>query len=69
MRLPGTVTIPDGIVKRRSEYIAALRKADTAWVEERIDLASMEKMLEAAMADQLLSALEQAKGKGITQDS
>jgi len=26
-------------------------------------------MLEAAMADQLLSALEQAKGKGITQDS
>jgi hypothetical protein len=55
--------IPDGIVRRRSEYIAALRGADAAWTTEVIDLHLMEDMLEKLMADQLLSALEEAKGK------
>lgn len=67
MRLPGTITIPDGIVRRRSEYITALRRADSAWSEGRIDLTLMDKMLEAAMADQLLSTIEQAKGQEITE--
>jgi len=67
MRLPGKVTIPDLIVKRRNEYIEALRAADGAFASSQsIDLEKMEKLLETVMADQLLSAIEQAKGKPLT---
>ena len=60
--------IPDGIVKRRGEYIAGLRQADAVWATVgRIDLTLMETMMETVMADQLLSALEQAKGKPINE--
>jgi len=54
---PGAKTIPDQIVERRDPYYAALDAADLALEQTKgIDVSVMEKMLDAMLAAQLLSA-------------
>ena len=67
-RLPGKVTIPDQIVNRRKDYIAALRSADAAWNGGRVDVSAMEELLESAMAAQMVELMEQATGMKYNRD-
>ena len=62
-RLPGNKTIPDLIVESREPYYIALRKADAAWSNGKLDLAEMESLMESLLADQLLDVHAQATGK------
>jgi len=58
--LPGSPTIPDLIASDKSPYYANLEEADASWKLGHIALAGMEKMLEAMLAEQLLSATVEA---------
>jgi Fic family protein len=58
--LPGSPTIPDQIASDKQPYYQALEKADASWKEEWIGLSAMEAMLETMLAQQLLSAAEEA---------
>jgi Fic family protein len=67
--LPGAPTIPEQIAADKAPYYAALEEADRCLKEDgRIDVGALEKMLEAMLAKQLLSAAEEAasgsKGEG-----
>jgi Fic family protein len=63
-RLPGKPTIPDLIVDDKPSYWAALEAADAAWADNgRVDLGALEQLLEGLLATQLVSALEEAKGR------
>jgi Fic family protein len=66
-RMPGKVTIPDHIVKRRKAYIGALRSADKAWEKGTVDVSDMEHLMESVMAAQMLEIMEQATGKKIAE--
>lgn len=59
-RVSGTKTIPEQIVANRQPYYEALDAADAAWTQNRIDLTTMENLLEHALAVQLSSVLEAA---------
>jgi len=61
-RLPGSKTIPDQISENKDPYYKALESADQAWKQGKIDLATLEKLLEDLLAAQLISIMEQAKG-------
>lgn len=63
-RIPGTRTIPDLIAGNKSPYYHALESADELWKNEHtLDLTQLEQLLSDLLANQLLSALEQASGK------
>lgn len=59
LEIPGTVTIPDLIVRDRSDYYAALDAADDAYSKGgRIDVSAMEKLMMKLLAEQLRSAIQ-----------
>ena len=58
--LPGTPTIPDQIAADKRPYYEALEHADDLQKAGLVSLSSMEGMLEAMLAKQLLSATEEA---------
>jgi Fic family protein len=62
-RLPGEKTIPELIIADREPYYAALRQADAAWAEGRLDLTAMEGLMSSLLADQLLGVYSKATGK------
>ena len=55
-------TIPHLIEENRQPYTEALRKADHAWAEGRLDLSAMEKLLSDLLAIQLVFLYEAATG-------
>jgi Fic family protein len=60
-RVPGSPTIPEQIAKDKKPYYAALEMADAAYQsEKKIDLGSMEALLEKLLATQLASVLRDA---------
>ena len=61
--LPGTPTLPELIVDRRAAYNGALDDADIAWKDQRVDVSTMEGLLEALLAKQLTRVYELASGK------
>lgn len=58
--LPGNPTIPDIISADKKPYYSELEKADRAWRREELDISGMEKMMECLLAQQLLSATQEA---------
>jgi len=63
-RVPGTTTIPDLISSNKNPYYEALEAADEAWASnDQIELSALEEMLGDLLAAQLVSALEQARGR------
>ncbi|WP_024587281.1 Fic family protein [Aliihoeflea sp. 2WW] len=58
--LPGTPTIPDLIAADKAPYYSALEGADDSWKREIVAVADMEAMLEGMLAQQLLSATQEA---------
>lgn len=59
--LPGVPTIPDQIASDKKPYYDALEVADEVWKTSNIvDVSKLEKMLEAMLAQQLVSAAAQA---------
>lgn len=58
--LPGSPTIPDQIASDKRPYYKALEEADDSWKREFIALSGMENMLEQMLAQQLLSATQEA---------
>lgn len=60
--VPGSPTIPELIVEQRAPYYGALRAADAAWAEGRLDLTKMEDLLSSLLAKQLLSVHQRATG-------
>jgi Fic family protein len=66
-RIPGTRTIPDLIAANKAPYYKALEVADKNSASgEQIDLTELEEVLGSLLADQLVSALEEASGKSIS---
>lgn len=66
-RVPGTRTIPDLISEDKNPYYEALEAADECWASgQRVDLAQLEEVLGSLLAEQLVSALEEASGRSIT---
>jgi Fic family protein len=61
--LPGTTTIPELIVNNRAPYYSALRKADEAYAEGRLDVSEMEELMDSLLAAQLVRVHEQATGR------
>jgi Fic family protein len=65
-RLPGRPTIPELIVERKKPYYDALEAADRRWAETgTVDLTAMEDLLTDLLSAQLVSALEEARGKPV----
>lgn len=58
--LPGTPTIPDLIAADKRPYYNALEGADDSWKRGIVAMADMEAMLEGMLAQQLLSATQEA---------
>jgi Fic family protein len=65
-RLPGRKSLVDLIVSNKPPYWAALEAADAAWGEHRVDVAALETLLEELLSAQLVSVLEDARGRPIT---
>lgn len=61
--LPGTTTIPDLIVQDRDPYYAALREADESWESRALNIGSLENLMSALLAKQLVELHAQASGK------
>jgi hypothetical protein len=67
-RLPGTRTIPDLISENKKPYYDALEAADKALaITGELDLNQLEELLGSLLADQLVSAFEQASGRSVGQ--
>jgi Fic family protein len=65
-RIPGTRTIPDLISENKKAYYEALEVADECWASKNdIDLTQLEEVLGNLLAEQLVSALEEASGRPI----
>jgi Fic family protein len=65
-RIPGVRTIPDLISENKAPYYDALEAADSVWGSEvRINLAELEELLGNFLAEQLVSAVEQARGQSL----
>ena len=62
-KLPGETTLPDLIVANRHPYYDALKSADAAWAQERLDLSKMEQLMEDLLGKQLVQVHDQATGK------
>jgi Fic family protein len=61
--LPGKNTIAQQIEKRRDTYYDALKTADQAEREGKIDVSQMEELLSNMLGAQLLSVHSQARGE------
>jgi Fic family protein len=61
--LPGTKMIPELIVEHRAAYVEALRAADSAWQEQRVDVSKMEDLMASLLAYQLVEIHQRATGK------
>jgi|SRR5689334_9436488 len=61
--LPGEKTIPEFIAEERTPYYAALRAADAAWKEQKLDVSAMEELISDLLAKQLVQVHEKATGK------
>jgi Fic family protein len=59
-RLPGHVTMPEQIAANKGPYYEALEKADEHWKMGHLNLSALETLLDGCLADQLLSAYEDA---------
>jgi len=59
--LPGTLTIPEQISRNKTPYYEALEAADKANAAGKMDLSEMEKLLEALLANQLVSVMDSAR--------
>lgn len=59
-RLPGHNTMPEQIAADKAPYYDALEKADEAFETGGLDLSALEALLEACLAEQLLSAYKDA---------
>lgn len=65
-RIPGTRTIPDLISSNKAPYYQALEEADKCLgSRQEVDLTQLEEVLGNLLAEQLVSALEEASGKPI----
>ena len=65
-RIPGTRTIPDLISDNKAPYYDALEAADKCWTAQaEVDLTELEEVLGNLLAEQLVSALEEASGRSI----
>jgi Fic family protein len=65
-RIPGTRTIPDLISQNKTPYYDALEAADGRLASQQaIDLTQLEEVLGNLLAEQLISALEEASGRSI----
>jgi Fic family protein len=65
-RIPGTRTIPDQIASNKEPYYDALEAADDQWASRQvIELNQLEEVLGNLLADQLVSALEEASGRAV----
>jgi Fic family protein len=65
-RLPGRKSLIDLIVGNKPPYWAALEAADAAWANgNRVDVGALESLLENLLGAQLVSILEDAKGRPI----
>jgi Fic family protein len=65
-RIPGTRTIPDLISENKTPYYDALEAADKSLASQRaIDLTQLEEVLGNLLAEQLVSALEEASGRSM----
>jgi Fic family protein len=62
--LPGKLTIPQQIEQEKTPYYKALEAADSAWVENRIDLTAMKQLLGAMLAKQLHAVYEESDAGG-----
>lgn len=60
--LPGSKSIPELILEDRKPYYVALRAADAAWKNQKIDLSGMESYLSRLLSMQLVQIHEQATG-------
>ena len=60
-RLPGQETLPEQIATDKAPYYAALENADEHWSDGNLDLNALEALLDQCLAQQLLSAYEDAK--------
>jgi Fic family protein len=60
--LPGTKTVPELIVENRDPYYKALRMADEAWAQSRLDISEMEELMASLLAKQLVAIHQQATG-------
>lgn len=62
--LPGVPTIPDQIEASKQPYYDALELADEAWAQTgTVDVTAMEKIVDAALAQQLVNAANEAAGQ------
>lgn len=61
--LPGNPTVPELIVQDRAPYYEALRQADEADKQGRLDVSAMEELMDNLLARQLITIHEQATGR------
>ena len=61
--MPGEKTIPDLIVEDRDPYYEALRHADKAWADGRLDVSNMEDLMSRLLAKQLVAVHAAVTGK------
>lgn len=63
-RIPGTRTIPDLISENKQQYYEGLEAADQRWASSNeVELVQLEEVLGNLLAEQLVSALEEASGR------
>jgi Fic family protein len=62
--LPGTPTIPEQIATAKAAYCQALEDADLAFRRGALDVTELESVLESCLAQQLISFLMTAGGRG-----
>ena len=53
LELPGTLTVPDLIVRNREPYYHALDAADAAWKLKKVDTSQMEGLIRDLLTEQL----------------
>jgi Fic family protein len=61
--LPGAPTIPEQISGNKKPYYDALEAADKCLAGGEVDVSDLEKMLDAMLSTQLLSAAREASGE------
>lgn len=67
-RLPGTHSLPELIARDKGPYYAALEAADAAADEGRLDLSSLERLLERLLARQFVEVVNLAAGGASPED-
>jgi len=65
----GNPTIPELIAANREPYYQALRSADTAWANGRLDVSEMRNVISSALAEQLVRIFGRATGIAPTEQT